>query len=154
MANDYADIAKTTWAELPEPKILPDGSWLIRLRGARIDKAQEADKKDRVQFTYSVREPMDDVDVEALRALGDDYDVSINRVYYTVFIDDPSSWRSKVKRHIELHGVEVDESQPIAETLKAVRGKDVVAYLTTRTFQAKDGSQAEANEASNFTKVE
>lgn len=151
--SNYADIDKLSWDEIQEPKVVPDGSWLLRLRGASYQEAKEEGKSDRVMFVHQPREPMDDVDADALRALGDNYDVTENKIYTTVFIEDGSSL-FRVKKLLEQHGL--TPAGNIKEFLKKTRDMkaDVIGYLVTENFTRPDGSEGQKNVVKQFAKVD
>lgn len=149
---DYADILNQSWDDIPEPKLLPVGSWKLRNRGATYQPAKKEGNSDQVVFVYTPIEPMEDVNVEDLQALGADYDVQSNRIFARFFVSDGNDW-DRVRKHIAKHGVEVKGK--LADTLKSVKGRDVIAYLEQRSFTREGSSEVEtANEAKNFAPVE
>lgn len=150
--SDYADILKQSWDELPELVPLPQGSWLLRARGASYQPAKDADKSPTVTFIYSAKEPMDDVSQEELEALGSNYDVSSNRIFARFFVSDGADWDA-VRKHLAKHGVEV-KGKTIEESLKAIKGTEVIAYLGQRTYTNNAGQDVVENNPSNFTAVE
>lgn len=153
MAEDYVNILEKSWGELPTPKVLPDGSWRIRNRGASYQAPKGEDGSPQVLFVYQPQEPMDDVDTEALSALGEGYDPAMNRIFTRFYINDASDWK-RVMDHIAKHGVVIDPASSIKDTLKAVRNKDVIGYLTSRTFTDNAGQEQTTNEAKTFAPIE
>src|SRR5262245_17512479 len=135
MTRNYDEILNGSWDNVPQDKVLPEGSWLLRGKNATFQKAKEADKSDRFLFVYQVREPMSDVDAQALQGLGD-FDITSKQVFYTVFIQRPKDWDT-LKSHFAKHGVPTNGS--IQESLKGFEGSEVIAYLGTKTFTSKSG---------------
>lgn len=150
--TNYEDILNTLWDAIPEPEVLPGGSWLLRAKGAKYFPAGE-DTSARVMFIYGAKEPMQDVDESALKALeAKNYDVSSNRIFFTVWIEDGASWQT-VRNHLKKHGIDLAGKSP-QQSLKEVRGKEVVAFLDTRTYQNKAGDNVTENTATNFVQPE
>lgn len=151
MSEDYADILNTSWDNIPEVQVLPEGSWLLRGRNATYQAAKSADGSPVVLFVYQAKEPMDDVDAAQLAALGDNYDIAANRIFFRFYINDNSSWDG-VRKHLAKHGV--DPKGTVKESLDAFKGTEVIAYLSKRSYKTNAGEDAESNEPSQFAKVE
>src|SRR5262245_26219114 len=105
--TDYADIANMSFDDIPEPKVLPDGVWILQGRNATYLKAKEEDQNDRVLFFYAVVGPTDSVSDEDLDEAGIDgeYDLALNQIVKTFWIDGPRAWK-QVKAHMSMAGVE------------------------------------------------
>lgn len=152
---DYDDVLNETWDELPVEKILPDGGY--RLKGANVAwvKPAKEGQKAKVLFSYEAKEPLT-VDADVLEEkLGSDYDLSMNNLTFTVFIESAKDWQA-VKKHLAVHGVEVegplfDDNKKLAFA-KAFRGTEVVAQVGHRFFE-RDGEQQEQNTLSKFQRV-
>src|SRR5690606_27159715 len=114
--SDYESIVNRSWDDLQEPSTLPVGSYTLRV-GNIVFRAGEGDRKSRVMVFYSVREPMDDVDLTALSDLGADYDITQNEVVKTFWIEKDRDWIA-VKDHLRLLGVD-PAGQCIDESFKA-----------------------------------
>lgn len=151
MTENYADITKLSWDNIPEVKLLPDGSYRLRGRNASFLAAKEEGQNARVLFFLVPQEPMDDVDASELEALGADYDITSNQVVHTIWIERPQDW-NKVKAFLTLAGVDVTK-QSIAESLKEFKNSELYAHLTSRTFKDKNDESREENVASQFQKV-
>lgn len=149
--SDYAEIAALSWENIPEPKVLPAGSYLLRGKNATYQPSKDADKSPSFLFVYGVKEPMDDVPAEDLEALGDGYDVENNQIFHRIWVETAVDF-DKVRKHLELHGIEVKGSIP--DTLKKFKGTQVVAYLKQRNFTDKSGANRVDNNAEQFAKVE
>lgn len=152
--SNYADIANLSWDEIQETAALPVGTYLLKLTNLVFQPSKEEGKSPRVMFVHSVKEAMDDVDSDELGELkgpgGGPYDVTENKVFTTVFIEDGSSW-AKVKGILEKHGVEV--SGDIAATFQNAKGSEVLGYLVKDRFQRGDKSYGENNKATEFAPV-
>lgn len=135
--GNYEDILQGGWDGVPEPKILPNGSWQLNLRNASFIPKNEEDEKSkpRVLFFYTAQSPMQDVDDEELKKLGD-YEFENTDLVHTIYIERRVDW-DKVKRHIALHsGVQLLDS--IQDTLKkGVRNAKVIGYLNDQTYKDK-----------------
>lgn len=151
--SDYADILQQSWDNIPEAKALPIGTYLLKARNATFQPPKADDKKPVVLFVYQPKEAMDDVSTADLEALGDNYDISDNRVFVRFFIETNADW-DRVRKHIVKHGVEV-KGKSIEEGLKAVQGSEVLAYLDQSTFTDKNtGEVRTQNDAKEFAPLE
>lgn len=150
--SDYADILSQSWDEIPEAKTLPQGSYLLRARSASYQPAKDVDKSPAVLFVYSAKEAMEDVDADEIAKLGDNYDIGANKIFSRFFVADKSDW-DNVRKHIAKHGVDL-KGLTIEESLKAVKGREVIAFLGQRSFTTNAGEAKEENVPSNFTPVE
>ncbi len=149
--SDYAEIAELSWDEIQEPKPLPVGTYLLRARNAVFQPSKDADKSPVVMFVYVPKEAMADVKTDELEALGPEYDIGENKIFARFYIEDGSSW-DQVRKHLAKHGVTA--SGKIEDTLKKVKGTEVLAYLDQNTFKRKDGSNGVGNNATEFAAVE
>ena len=150
----YEEILNRSWDDIPEELLLPVGSWLLTGRNASFLPAREEGKNPRVLFFYTPKEPMDDVDQDALAEIGypDNYDISENQIVKTIWIEGNRDWR-QVKAHLEMHGVDTSAGS-IMESLKAFRGTEVVAYLDQRQFTRANGEEQFENSPTNFSPIE
>lgn len=149
--SDYSDIANLSWDEIQEPKVLPVGTYLLKGRNARFQPAKDADKSPVVLFVFAPKEAMADVKTDELEALGNEYDITENKVFHRVYIEDGSSW-AVVRNILAKMGVEVEGK--IEDTLKKVKGQDVLGYLNQNTFTRNDGTVGVANNITEFAAVE
>lgn len=152
--SGYDDILNRSWDDMPEAGLLPVGSWVITARnGAYLPPKDKTNA--RVIFFYKAKEPMDDVDTDALQSMGittGEYDLSLNEIAYTIWIEGPKDW-GKVRDHLAIHGVET-EGMTLKESLKAVKGADVVAFLDQNSFKRRDGTSVDENKPTSFSKYE
>lgn len=150
--NDYNDLLNASWDEIPEQKLTPNGSWLLRGKNASF-VAPKGDANGRVLFVYSPKDPIE-VDSDAIAELeAEGYDVGDNQLFYTVWIERNSDW-DKVRKHLAKHGID-DSSQTIAQSLKAFRNTQVVGHVGVRTFTRKGSTETTIeNTVDNFAAVE
>lgn len=149
--SDYSSIAELSWDNIQEPKVLPVGTFLLRLSNAVFQPSKEADKSPVVMFVHTPKEAMSDVKTEELESLGPDYDISENKIFTRIFIEDGSSW-DKVRKLLEKHGRTV--SGDVAASLKAAKGSEVLGYLDQDRFTRKDGTVGLGNKVTEFAPVE
>jgi hypothetical protein len=152
--SDYLDIAATSWDEIPEVQTLPAGTFLLKARSAKYNEPKEEGKNGSVLIVYTPKMAMDDVDDDALAALaqdGQEYDLANNTIFHRIWIERQSDWKN-VQKHIEKHGIAPKGS--IQDGLNALKGTEVLAYLSSRTFTDGAGETKEENVASQFAPVE
>jgi len=146
--NDYEDIANRSWDDIPEPHTLPIGTWRLKAANASYAKAKSGDQNDRIMFFYRAVEPLGDVAEEALDDLGDNFDVTGEKILFQVWMEGSRDWDT-VRRHLRMH--EIDPSgRKVAETLKAFGGQEVFAYLGERSYTTKGGENRTENTMTNF----
>lgn len=153
MTENYSDIMKQQWADIPEPQLLPVGSWRLRLRNASFVPAKEEGQNSKFLFFYVPQEPMDDVDETALAALGEGYDIAENDVVHTIWVERKRDF-DKVRKHLAKHGIEVSDDESIESTLTRARNAEVIAYVNQRSFQTKNGETVNENTPTQFVPVE
>ncbi len=153
MSDDYEALLDRTRAETPTLELLPTGSYRLKHSGnAKFTQAKEDGKNDSVMFIYSAMEAMEDVDADALAALGD-YDISQNKLFFRVWIESEVDWAnfwSHVDKHGDL-GLGPDASRK--EAMAAMKGTEIIAWLEQRTFQNKAGDMIDTNDPVNFASV-
>jgi hypothetical protein len=152
MTEKYEDILNRSWDEIPVPKLLPVGSWLLRGRNVALFPPKEEGQSMRVAFFYEAKEPMDDVSEKELAELGDDYAYSENDIVKQFFINRNKDWDA-VRKHLALHGID-GAGKTQADTFKEFKGAEVISYLTTRTFTDASGNTKVDNDPTSFAKVE
>lgn len=149
--SDYQDIANLSWDEIQEPKPLPVGTYLLKLRNAVFQPSKEEGKSPVVMFVHAPKEAMSDVDSEELQALGAEYDIAENKVFTRIYIEDGSSW-ARVRNILEKHGVKPEGD--ITESFKKAKGAEVLGYLNQQTFTRKDASVGVSNNVTEWAPVE
>lgn len=146
--GDYAAILQTSYAELPKVKLLPGGSWLLGGRNAAYIEPKE-DKSGKVLFFYKAREAMDDVSEAELEALGAEYDIAMNDLVHTIYIESDVDWEKKVIPFLKRH----DGWTPgvnLVEGLKNFKSTVIVAYVGQKSFTDQSGEFRTENTVSNF----
>lgn len=150
--QDYASILNTSWSEIPEVQLLPSGSWKMRCRGATHMPPKTADQSPQVAFVYEAIEPMEDVDDDALQALGSDYNYEDNRIFSRFWFKTGAD-KQNVRNHIAKHGIDPNDYS-VSESLKAVKGRDVIAVVGTETYKSKSGEMITQNVIKAFSAYE
>lgn len=151
MADEtYESILTKSWDDIPEPELLPVGSYLLRCRNATYRPAK-GDMSAQVLFVYNPKEAMDDVDQDELTDLGE-YDITQNRLFATFWVEDNVDW-AKVRTHIQKHGVD-PAGQSIGESLKAMTATEIISYVRTENYENKQGETVTKNTPTQFVSVD
>lgn len=150
-ASYQEEILNRSWNEIPVPKLLPVGSYLLKGRNASYVNGKD-EQSPKALFFYVPKEAMDDVDGAALDELGADYDFNANQIVYTMWLETPQNWDA-MRQHLAKHGI-TTEDRSLKETLKDFKGTEVIAYLNTRNFQNRAGETVTENNPTAFVKVE
>lgn len=154
--SNYDDILNRTWEDVPEPVLLPGGGWLFKGQSAGLVKPrEEGEGKLKVIFNYKAVRPVT-VAEDLLDELGD-YDFTINDLSFTIFLESAADW-DKVRKHLAIHGVEMkgsilDENGKLAFN-KAFRDSEVVAEVSQRSYENRDGDTIWQNSLSKFQAVD
>jgi hypothetical protein len=148
---DYEDILNRSWDDIPEPKVVPVGTWRLKGENATWINAKAADQNDRILFVYSLMEPLSDVDEDDLTALGD-YDYTQNRVFAAFFMETAKDYDA-VRKHMRKHGIDCT-GRSMKDTLGAIKGTEVLAYLDTKTFTNSVGDVENDNDPKQFAPVD
>ncbi len=150
---NYMDILNESWDNIQEVVTLPIGSWLLRTRNASLQPPKSEGGNPSILFVYEPKEPMQDVDQSALDELGSDYNYSENRVFFRVWLETGAD-KDRLRQHISRHGIDMT-GMTIGESLKAVKGTEVVAYLSQKQVTNKTtGETRLENEPQNFVEAE
>ncbi len=152
MTESYEETLNRTRAETPTLQLLPVGSYRLKHTGKAKFLEAKDDKNDCVMFIYSAMEPLDDVDAEELAALGD-YDISMNTMFFRVWIEKATDW-ADFWTHVDKHGVVLGPDATLKEGMDAVKGSEIIAWLDQSTFQNKAGDMVDTNDPVNFAPVE
>ena len=153
MADNYESILERQWGDLLEITVRPVGSWLLRGLNV-VRKAPTGEGSESLLFVYEVKEPMDDVDEDELKGLGDDYDYDNNRIYARFWVDNVRDVNA-VKNHLVKHGIELNESVSVIDSAKEnFKGTEVVAYLDTRSYENSMGETVLDNNPTSFAPIE
>lgn len=157
MSNDYDDILNRSWDEIPEDKLTPNGSWVLKVRNAAFIEPKEEGKSARVVFFYTPKEPLDDVDAVALQELeAEGYDLSQNQITAQFYVEGNRDWNT-IRGHMDKHiGGKNGDAKNIRESLKLIKGAEVVAYVDVRSYDKDVNGETVTiteNSATNFTKL-
>lgn len=152
MPSKFADIAEQQWNDIPEPKLLPEGTYLLRGTNVSYFPAdKENDKSARVVFFYETKEAMDDVPESKLKELGEGYDFANNDIAQQFFINRAKDW-DRVRKHLSAHGIDVD-GKTMPETFEEFRGTEVLAHLVQDEYVNHAGVPITQNKPTLFEKV-
>lgn len=152
MSDSYEDILKRQYGQIQKIKVLPTGTWRLKTRNASFQKAAEEGKNPAFMFVYVPVSPADDVDEGQLAELGANYDVGENRIFYRVWYETGRDLNTFFE-HVKKHGVEVTDGMSIEDALKAVKGKEIMAYLGTYSYKNRSGETVTDNDAESFAPV-
>lgn len=151
--EDLGNILDRTWEDFPEEQTLPDGTYKLVGRNAAYMPPREEGKNGKVVFFFIPKEPVEGgVDEDALASLGDDYDITENEVTTTIWIERNRDWR-QVESVLKTLGVDTDGTT-LKEQFKKVKGKEVLAYVKTQSYDRNDGSKVISNVATQFQATE
>lgn len=156
MSDDsYEAILSRSVEDIPEPVLLPAGSWVLKATSAAkfVPPKSETDTPV-VLFVYEPTEDLDDVDKDAVQELRDaDYDFGNNPLFYRIRINRESDWK-KVVEHIKLHGVDT-EGLTVKESLAAVKSARIIGAVTVRSYTKKpEGTLVTTNDVAQFAALE
>lgn len=158
----YESILAGSWDELPEEKLLPEGSYRLRGRNVVRMPPKEEGQSERVLFFYNVVEAMDDVDADELASLGDDYDITENEVVAQFFVGKKKD-ADRIRKHLDMHGIEIPTKEQVAkgadpktidESFEEFKGSETIAWLKQDTYTDNAGNLRQDNKPSNFARVE
>lgn len=148
--ENFDDILDRSWDDIPEAVTLPGGQYLLKGRNAVYTPPKEEGQSGKVLFFLTPKEPIaGEVDEDALAALGEDYDYSVNEVVYTVWIESMRSW-GDVRKVLAMFGI---EGGNIRQSLKEIRNREVVGNLDTRTYTNSLGQLVEQNVVTSFQSI-
>lgn len=150
--SSYEEILDRQWDDIGEPTIIPGGKWVVKVRQVVVFKPKTVGQSERGVIRLTPIEPLDDVDADALDALGDGYDVTVNELEYQKFLEtgrDLGEWKSAFAKF----GVDV-QGKTWGEVFKEIRGKKAVAVVGKRTYTNKDGVVVPTNTVSGFISLD
>lgn len=150
--TDFNDLLKKGWGEVPTKKLLPVGTYVVKCESVTYKAAAEEGKNAVVMAVFSAKEALDDVDADELTALlADDYDISANKLFYRIWIEDATSF-NRVGALLTDLGVDMAEIS-IEESFKKAKGHEITAFVTQRTFKARSGESETSNDITQFAAI-
>lgn len=153
MSENYEDILKKQYGQIQKEKVLPVGTWRLRLKNVTFMKGDaENGKNPCFMFVYVPKAPTDDVDESQLAELGGSYNIEENQIFFKLWYETGRDLNNFFA-HVQKHGVAVGEETSIEAAMKAVKGKEVMSYLGTRTFKTKGGEMVTSNDPESFAPV-
>lgn len=151
--SDYEATHKAGWANVPEPKPLPTGHYTLKVDAVFYNE-REGDKADMIQPRYVPVKPEGDVDQREIKALGPDYDFSVNEITHAgtaLLFWGNAKQKRKVIKHFEMLGADIEElnkhdltvdgddgsKRLNPEVSKLLRDKLIVAKITGDSYQGE-----------------
>lgn len=150
-AANYDELLNRSWDEIPEPKTLPGGNWLLELRNIAY-KGPTDTANAKVLVFLTPKQPSEDVDSSALADLGDEYDVSENQIVHTFWVEHQRDWQA-VRNFLTMLGVDMKGKSQI-ESFKAAKGGEIMGYLDERTYTNSAGQLVTENIVKAFSPLE
>jgi len=154
--TDYESILKGSWDNIPDLKLLPPGTWRLKCRAAKFSPNKNPKVSPQIVFAYEPVEPMDDVDDEALAALGKNYNYSENRIFETLWAGGSANDWAKITAHLALHGIDArkDYGSP-EEAIDACKNTEVLGHVVQEQVTNKTtGKVTTQNSISFFVSAE
>ncbi len=150
--DTYEGMLKRSWGEIPKKEVLPNGTWTLKLGNISF-KPGKGDTNDCLMFVHRAVSPMEDVDEDAIAALGDDYDFGANKTFTRIWLEDATDW-DKARQLLAKHGIETEEDEAIEDTFKRAKGALIYGYLKARTYKNSVGEMVTENEVTQFSPIE
>ena len=150
----FEDFFKKSLSELPEPKSLPRGHYVLALRGNFKRPPREKGKSGQLALFLEPIEPCDDVDPAELEAfVSDGRSIKDNTVTVEFWLGD---WKNvkDIYAHLELYGVNVADMADLSVALKAATNKRIVAYVSPETYQHKVKGMQTKDKAEGFKAIQ
>lgn len=147
--EDLGNILDRSWDDMPEEQLLPEGTYTLSIRNIAWMPPREEGQNGKVVVFFIPKEPLDDVDEDAIAALGDGYDITENEVTFTQWIERNRDWQP-IRDLLGAIGVEL-EGKSMKDSFKEARRKDVNAYVTQRSYNRADGTTVHQNVATQFS---
>ena len=117
-------------SEIERPKPLPVGSYVCVVQGQpRIDKSAKK-QTEFSEFTLKILEALDDVDSDAIEALGG---VQGKILKVTFYHTENSIYR--LKEFLQHLGIDMDEGESLRQAMAEAAGKQVTAYVVHEASQ-------------------
>ena len=150
----FEDFFKRGLAELPKPKSLPRGHYVLALRGNFKRPPREEGKSGQITLFYEPVEPCDDVDPNELEAFSEGgRSIKDNVVTVEFWLGD---WKDvkNVFDHLSLLGVDVEGVADLSVALKAATNKRTVAYVSPDTYMHKVKGMQTKDKAEGFKAIQ
>lgn len=150
---NYDNLLNESLDNIPKEVLFPAGLYLLRCRGARFMAPKDAEQKPRLFVNFTVKAPMDDVDMAEWNALNeaDREGTEVLTVYNLVNAYD----YSRVFDLAEKLGLNKADYKTKKDLFDAFAKRECIGYIKTRTYADKQsGEQRSANDVSNFAAVE
>ncbi len=149
----YEDFFKKPLADLPEPKNLPRGHYLLALRGTFKRPPRKEGQSGQVAFFYEAIEPGEDVSPTEMEAfLAEGRTIKEGTVNFEAWLGDWNNVK-QLYAHLALHDVDVEQCSDLDVALKAAVNKRVIAYVSPNNYMHKVKGMQIRDGAEGFTKA-
>lgn len=152
----YEDLLKQSFDELPADKLLPGGTWRLRIQNASFLKPKTADDQAKWFVVVQGKEPMDDVDAQSVQEAFPDGDFSVTEIPITFWLRKPSDL-SRFINFLSLAGVVVERPFSVERVnglLKSAKGSEFLGMVGQRMRQNSDGSSEPENTVTKFASLD
>ncbi len=149
----YETILARGWDNIPKPKFLPDGSYRFRCASAKAIQPKTPDGNTRVSIGFEPQEPMEDVDTEALAALGEGYDIAENTIWVTIWLQRATDY-AKLRNIMEKCGLNLDDyvgKDGFENSLKALKNTECIGVVINGFDKDATGAQVPVNKITTFS---
>lgn len=151
--SEFDDILSTSFDDLPPEVATPKGTWRLKCRGVGFVPAKEEGQSPKILLTHTPVEPMDNVSESELQACAEaGVDPKDNEITTSLFMSKPKDWH-RLKRIMEAHGVEVSDYSNKRKAIEALKGRDVLANVSRRTYTS-GGEERSEDAASGWATVD
>ena len=142
----FASVLDMPASDIERPKPLPVGSYVCVVQGQpKIDKSSKK-QTEYVEYTLKLLEALNDVDTDALDAVGG---IQEKFTKVTFYLTENSVYR--LKEFLEHCGVDMEEEGSLRQYIAEAPGKQVVAHIIHEASQEGDAVYARVK---NTTAVE
>lgn len=142
----FASVLDMPASDIERPKPLPVGSYVCVVQGQpKIDKSSKK-QTEYVEYTLKLLEALNDVDTDALDAVGG---IQEKFTKVTFYLTENSVYR--LKEFLEHCGVDMEEEGSLRQYIAEAPGKQVVAHIIHEASQDGDAVYARVK---NTTAVE
>lgn len=148
MSADYDLSLDRSADEIGEPKLYPDGTWLLRCVGVSFKK--DDDDHDVISFGYVAKTPGEDVDPQELEEANNDYD---GLRLWKKFTIETKRDQFDLLKHVQMHGVDTT-GRSLKEAAKEAKGFEIAGYIGRRSYQNRAGETKTDNTVKSFFPAE
>lgn len=152
MATDYEKITETCWDDIQPPKLLPTGSWELKVLSMKEQPSKKEGGKTQVLVAVQPIEPMSDVPEDALAELGDDWTKEVENIFMRFWFESAAD-KQRVRQFLTVLGVEL-KGLSIADSFKAAKDATFIGYINTESYTDGGGNPQVKNAVVSWSKKE